>query len=128
MTSKETAILKRLRTLATMLDNQFTIPGVGTKIGFDALIGMLPVAGDTVTGVLSAYIVVEAWRLGLPAGKLLRMALNIVVDTGVGAVPLAGDLFDVFWRANIKNLRIIEAHLGEQAPRQTPIVEATTLQ
>lgn len=103
--------LVRLRQLATMLDTAIRLPG-GIRVGADAIIGLAPGIGDAITTLLAAYIVYEARRLGLPRHKILRMAANVGIDSLVGAVPILGDIFDVAFKANIRNLKIIEGHFG----------------
>lgn len=109
--SSEVATLQRLRRLSYLLDNAIPIPGTGYRVGLDPLIGLLPGAGDTVAGALSAYIVVEAARLGLPRAALIRMTSNILLETVLGSVPFLGDLFDATWKANAKNMALLEDHL-----------------
>ena len=101
----------RLRRLAHLLDDRFSIPGTRYRIGLDGLIGLVPGIGDAVTTVLALYIVLEARRLGVPVTKLGRMGLNVGVDAVLGAVPLLGDLFDVAWKANRRNLVLLLEHL-----------------
>lgn len=103
--------LQRLRRLSFLLDNSIPIPGVG-RIGLDPFLGLIPGAGDTVGGALSAYIVWEAARLGLPRSLLLKMAWNIILETVLGSVPFVGDLFDATWKANARNLALLERHLS----------------
>ncbi|MDJ0692853.1 MAG: DUF4112 domain-containing protein [Mastigocoleus sp. MO_167.B18] len=103
--------LKRLRTLSRILDSAILIPGTGIGLGLDPIIGLLPVGGDFLGILLSSYIVVEAARLGAPAGMLAKMVLNIILDALIGAVPVLGDLFDFTWRANDYNLKLVEEHL-----------------
>jgi hypothetical protein len=103
--------LQRLRQLSYVLDNAIPIPGTGYRIGLDPIIGLLPGAGDTVAGVLSAYIVVEAARMGVPRETLVRMASNIVLEVVLGAVPMLGDVFDAAWKANAKNIALLETHI-----------------
>ena len=93
-----------------------TIPGTSRKVGLDALVGLVPVVGDIVTAIMGAYIVWEASNLGLPKWKLWRMAANIAIDTGFGAIPLVGDAFDVLFRSNTRNLRIVRRHLEKHHP------------
>jgi uncharacterized membrane protein YbhN (UPF0104 family) len=106
--------LERLRRLAVLLDTAVHLPG-GIRVGADAIIGLAPGIGDAITTAMAAYIVYEAHRLGLPKHKLLRMAANVAIDGLVGAVPVFGDIFDVAFKANIRNLRIIEDHLGQRS-------------
>jgi hypothetical protein len=109
--------LRRLRRLATLMDAAVVIPGIQVRIGWDAVLGLVPGAGDALSAAISSYIVVEAARLGVPTGLLLRMAVNIAIDFFVGTVPIAGDWFDVIWRANLMNVALLERHLGLTAPR-----------
>ncbi len=104
---------KRAERLAQLLDNSLTVPGTGIRFGVDALIGLLPGIGDTLGAVLSSTILVEASRLGAPPAVLLKMAANVGIDTLLGAVPLAGDIFDIAWRANLRNVKILENYLQE---------------
>lgn len=110
--SERERTLARLGRLAHLLDTAVRIPGTGIRFGADSIVGLAPGVGDALTGLLSAYIVAEAWRLGLPRRKILRMALNVGLDSTVGAVPILGDLFDLAFKSNRRNLRIIEEHLG----------------
>ena len=103
--------LKRLRTLGRILDRAIVIPGTGIGIGLDPIIGLLPVGGDFLGVLLSAYIVLEAARLGAPAGTLGKMVLNIVLDALIGAIPVLGDFFDFTWKANDYNIKLIEEYL-----------------
>jgi Domain of unknown function (DUF4112) len=106
--------LERLRQLAHLLDDRFRIPGTTYRIGLDGLIGLVPGVGDAVTTLLALYIVLEARRLGVPLTKLGRMGLNVGVDAVLGAVPLLGDLFDVAWKANRRNLALLLDHLDAE--------------
>jgi Domain of unknown function (DUF4112) len=105
--------VQRVRQLARLLDEAILIPGTNKRIGLDPLIGLIPGGGDTLTMLLSAYIVLEAALLGLPATTLLQMVGNIVIDAFAGTVPLLGDLFDVVSKANMRNLKLLDAHLAE---------------
>ena len=115
--SDHEARLQRIRSLVRMMDEAFTIPGTNFKVGMDSLIGLLPVAGDLVSAAVALYIVREAAQLGAPKWLLARMTWNVGVDAAVGAVPVAGDLFDVAWKANRKNLRLLERWLEKQERR-----------
>ena len=110
------SIRKRVATMELLLERSLVIPGLNRPVGLDAIIGLVPVAGDFLAAALGAYIVWEARNLGLPKWKLWRMAGNIVFDTALGAVPVAGDLFDFLFRSNTRNLRIIRRHLDKHHP------------
>lgn len=102
--------LRRLERLARLLDSAFAIPGTRFQFGLDGVIGLAPGVGDAVGIALSSYIVVEAWRMGVPPQILMRMIANIVVDGAIGAVPIAGDLFDFVWKANRRNIDLLLRH------------------
>jgi hypothetical protein len=103
---------RRLRTLAQFLDTAIRIPGTRWKFGFDAIVGLIPVVGDLIGGVLSGYIILEAARAEVPTLTLARMLVNVGIDTLVGSVPALGDLFDAAWKANIKNVALLERHIA----------------
>ena len=104
---------ERLARLAWLLDSSIPIPGTSFRIGLDALIGLVPVAGDLVGVLLSAYIVREAAALGVPRSILARMALNVAVEGLLGMIPFAGDLFDAAFKANQRNVRLMNAYLDQ---------------
>jgi hypothetical protein len=101
----------RLEALAHLLDSAFLIPGTNQRVGIDAVLGFVPVVGDLISTALSSYIIWEARQLGLPRWKIARMIGNVAVDTTIGAIPLAGDMFDVVFKANRRNLAILRKHL-----------------
>jgi Domain of unknown function (DUF4112) len=107
--------LSRVRWLSYLLDERFRIPGTRYRIGLDGLLGVLPGVGDTIGTLLSAYILFEAIQLGIPRATLLRMVGNIALDTLVGAIPVVGDVFDVAWKANKKNVALLNAYIASQA-------------
>ena len=104
--------LRRLRRLAQLLDSAVGIPGTRFRLGADSIIGLLPVGGDAVMAVLGGYIVIEAIRFGVPGSLVLRMLANLAIDFGIGSVPVAGDVFDVFFKANNRNLALLEDWLA----------------
>jgi hypothetical protein len=108
---RQAAVRARLKRLAWLLDSAIPLPG-GYRIGLDGLIGLVPGLGDVVAALLSSYIVVEAACLRVPASVLLRMGLNVALELIIGAVPVAGDLFDFAFKANERNVRLLEASLG----------------
>lgn len=97
-----------------LLENSITIPGVGIKIGLDAIIGLVPVIGDVIGAALGSYLLWEARGLGLSRWQMARMIGNLGLDAALGALPVAGDLADVMFRANRRNLAIIKRHLARQ--------------
>ena len=109
----EEARLRRVRAVADFLDNSLRVPGIGFPIGWDSVIGLVPGVGDAVTGALACWIILQARRLGVPKRTLVRMLANAGVDLAGGTLPLVGDAFDVVFKANRKNLRLIEAHLAD---------------
>jgi Domain of unknown function (DUF4112) len=111
---QDEARLKRVRLLSRLLDEQFRIPGTTYRVGLDGLLGMIPGVGDAAGALLSTYILYEAIRLGAPKTVLLRMVANIGIDTVLGAIPVAGDIFDVAWKANKKNTTLLHAYLASQ--------------
>lgn len=104
-----------VRKLAHALDEYFRIPGTSYRFGLDGIIGLIPAAGDVITGLFSAYIVWQATRLGIPRSTLGLMILNILFDVLVGAIPVLGDIFDFQWKANKKNLTLLERHLAKKS-------------
>ncbi len=117
-----TSIRKRIEAMEHVLERSFVIPGTRFPVGLDSIVGLIPVVGDLVTAAMGAYIVWEARNLGLPKWKLWRMAGNIAFDSAVGAVPLVGDAFDLAFRSNTRNLRIIRRHLDKHHP-DTRVIE-----
>ena len=105
--------LERLRRVGWVLDSSFRVPGTQIRFGVDMIIGLVPGLGDLIAGALSLYIIVESARLGVPRSLLAQMGWNVVVDTLVGEVPILGDAFDVFWKANLRNLALLEEHLRQ---------------
>ena len=116
------SVRRRVETLEQMLEGLFEIPVLGRRVGLDAIIGLVPVAGDAITAAMGLYLVWEARNLGMPRWQLWRMAGNVGIDTLVGAVPVAGDLFDLLYRSNSKNLKIIRKHLDKHHP-STKVIE-----
>lgn len=98
--------IRRLRALAWLMDNAIALPG-GLRIGLDPIIGLVPGIGDAIGALIGAYIINEARDMGAPRSVLLRMMSNVVIDTVIGAVPFAGDLFDAAYKANSRNLALL---------------------
>ena len=110
------AVRSRVEAMEKLLERAFVIPGINRPIGLDSLVGLIPVVGDIATALMGAYIVWEARNLGMSKLQLSRMAANVGIDTALGAIPFAGDVFDFFWRSNTKNLKIIRKHLDKHHP------------
>jgi hypothetical protein len=106
----------RVEAMEKLLERSFVIPGTKIPFGLDSVIGLVPVLGDVVTAAMGAYMVWEARNLGMSKWHLMRMAANVGVDTLLGAIPLVGDAFDLVFRSNSKNLRIIKKHLDKHHP------------
>ena len=107
-----------LELLAQWMDTAFEIPGFGIRFGFDAILGLIPGLGDTATSLISLYILHAARRYGISRVTMLRMAANIALDYLVGSVPLLGDIFDVYWKANVKNVALLRRHVLVTPPEE----------
>lgn len=105
--------LAGLRALADLLDNAFVVPGTSYRIGLDPLIGLIPGIGDLVSPVFTIGLLLQARHLGVPRVVQARMLVNVAIDALVGVVPVVGDLFDFAWKANEKNLDLLERHARE---------------
>ena len=116
------AVRMRVEALEKLLERAFHIPGTKIPFGLDSIIGLVPVLGDLITAAMGAYIVWEARNLGMSKWQLIRMTANIGIDTAIGAIPIVGDAFELVWRSNTKNLRIIKKHLDKHHPG-TRIIE-----
>lgn len=110
--SNSAAALKRMETVAFLLDTAFVIPGTKQRVGIDAIIGLIPGLGDIATTLLSTYVIWDARNLGVSRFALGRMLANLAIHASVGAIPVVGDLFDAFFRVNQRNMRIVRAQLG----------------
>jgi hypothetical protein len=103
--------LARLDMIARLMDSSIPVPGTNRTIGLDAVIGLLPVAGDMISALLGSYLIWEARRLGASRLVLARMISNLALDTVIGAIPFAGDVFDMTFKANSRNVMILKKHL-----------------
>lgn len=112
--------LARLRSLSRLLDSSIRIPVIGYRIGLDPLIGLIPGVGDAVMLLPAGYIILEAYRLGVPRPTVARMVANVGLETLFGTVPVLGDLFDATFKANTRNLYLLESHLGPLGERPLP--------
>lgn len=113
------ARLARARVLARMLDSAVRIPGTRFRFGLDPVLGLVPGIGDLAGAVLSGYIVLVGIQLGASRSVVMRMLANVVIDTAVGAVPVVGDLFDVGWKSNNRNVALIERHVAAPGATRT---------
>jgi Domain of unknown function (DUF4112) len=118
--------LERLEALAKLMDSAFLVPGTNIRMGLDAIIGLVPVVGDLVSGAISSYLIWEARRLGASRWVIGRMAANTLIDTTFGVIPIVGDAFDVLFRSNMKNLALLRRHLtkkGLAGPTSGPVID-----
>ncbi|MDX1605118.1 MAG: DUF4112 domain-containing protein [Candidatus Competibacterales bacterium] len=113
----QSATRQRLQFIAWMLDRMIPVPGTRMGIGLDGLIGLIPGLGDALGALMSSYILAEAVKLNVPRTVLLRIGFNIAIDSLLGAIPILGDLFDLVWQANQRNVRLLDAYLDN--PRRT---------
>lgn len=111
--------LVALRQFGRLMDDAFKIPGTDKRIGLDATVGMIPGVGDAITAVLSSWILVGALRYRLPPVLILRMMANIVFDLVIGLIPIGGDLFDLFFKQNKKNVELVIRHRNRTRPPRT---------
>lgn len=106
--------LARLEALARLMDGAFVLPGTNLRFGLEAIVGLVPVAGDMIAGLVSTYLIWEARQLGAPRWLVARMLANTLLDTTIGAIPVLGDAFDVLFRANLKNMTLLRRHLDKK--------------
>ncbi|MEZ4728786.1 MAG: DUF4112 domain-containing protein [Caldilineaceae bacterium] len=117
------AVLDQVDNLAWLLDNWINIPIINYRIGLDAIIGLIPGLGDAAGLLLSSYIVLQAVRLGTPQATLMRMVLNIGIEALIGLIPVLGDFFDATFKANVRNVRLLQLAVGRQ-PAGRPVNKA----
>ena len=108
--------LEALRKLQQLLDQAFRVPGTSLRFGWDPIIGLIPWAGDALTAILSCAIIVQAHHMRVPKVVQLRMLFNVAIDLIVGAIPLFGDVADVFWKSNTMNFALLERHAARPQP------------
>lgn len=111
--ARRQAARERLIVLTRLLDTAFYVPVLRTRAGLDAVLGLIPGVGDLITAALGLYLVMEARELGASRWLRARMIGNLLLDFAVGAVPLVGDLFDVYFKAHVRNLKLLQKELGE---------------
>lgn len=113
METRDAVALTRVHRLARILDSVFRIPGTGIRFGLDPIIGLVPGLGDAAGAVLAAWVVLLAARIGAPTAVVLRMLTNVAIDAVAGAIPLLGDLFDLGWKANTKNIALLDRYIAD---------------
>ena len=102
--------------MARLLDSAFYVPGLNVRFGLDPIIGLFPLVGDLISPLFTVGILLQARELGLPRVVQMRMVLNVAIDTCLGVVPIVGDLFDFAWKANDRNMDLLERHAFEERP------------
>lgn len=108
--------LQRLDKLASLLDSRWKIPGTGIHFGLDSLIGLIPGVGDAATALISLYLIGEAKTAGASNKILGKMAFNVALEFIVGLIPIVGDLFDIGWRANLRNVALLRQEIAPPPP------------
>ncbi|HET6230949.1 MAG TPA: DUF4112 domain-containing protein [Longimicrobiaceae bacterium] len=106
--------LRRVKAVTMVMDNAFRVPVLGWRVGLDPILGLVPGIGDAVGAAASAYVVLEAARLGAGGPVLVRMVANVVLDTVLGAVPVLGDVFDFGWKSNSRNVELLRRSLADR--------------
>jgi hypothetical protein len=107
LTSGSLSSAEHLDYIAALLDDMWRIPGTDIRFGLDALIGWIPGIGDAMAGLASCVIIFASWRRGVAPVTLARMVVNVLLEATVGAIPLVGDVFHIFWKANRRNFRLL---------------------
>ncbi|MBK8908865.1 MAG: DUF4112 domain-containing protein [Rhodospirillales bacterium] len=108
----DNAEIRKIEDLADLLDSRFRVPGTGIRFGLDSLLGLLPGIGDGATAIAALYVVLRAHQLGVPKNLVLRMLGNVGLDAVLGSIPLVGDLFDLGFKANRRNVALLKRHLS----------------
>ena len=119
----------RLKRLSERLDETFTVPGTDYKIGIESIIGAIPLVGDLIGGIISTYIMYSGIKMGASPRVITQMAMNIAIDFAIGSIPIVGDLFDFVWKANKKNVKLIEevSVLNEETNKINYLIIATLI-
>jgi hypothetical protein len=119
LASADVATKERLERFAWWLDSSIPIPGTRFRFGLDAVIGLVPGLGDIAGLALSSYVLAEAARLGVSRSVLFRLGFNVALEAVIGSIPIIGDIFDAVWKANMRNLRLIELHHRPTEPERS---------
>jgi hypothetical protein len=112
LTRRGSQALDEVELIAWLLDNSIPIPGTGRRVGLDGIIGLVPGVGDLLSAGISVLVVVRAARLSLPRIVLVRMLVNVALDLGIGAIPVLGDAFDLWFKASTRNLDLMRRYLA----------------
>jgi hypothetical protein len=112
--------LSFVRFLADLLDQRFTIPGTSIRIGLDPILGLIPGVGDALANITGSAILLIAAQFRLPKIVLLRMGLNVALNAIIGAIPVFGDIFSIWFRSNVKNAQLLERYATTETPRAGP--------
>lgn len=110
------SVRARVTAMEKLLERSLVIPGINMPIGLDVIVGLVPVLGEIVTTAMGAYIIWEARNLGMSRWQQARMGANVLFDTAIGAIPLVGDVADLAFRSNTKNLKLILRHIDKHHP------------
>jgi hypothetical protein len=122
LTRARNARVARVRSIAKLLDSAIRIPGTRIRFGVDAVVGLIPGLGDVAGAVFSGYLILLGSRMGLPPHIITRMVTNVAIDTIAGGVPILGDLFDVAWKSNLKNVALLEQFTDPQGTAEASSV------
>ncbi len=120
------SVRRRIEAMEALLERAVAVPGTRMRVGLDSILGLIPVLGDVIAASMGAWLIWEAKNLGMSQFHLVRMAGNLGFDTLIGAIPLAGDLFDFAFRSNTRNLRIVKRWLDKHHP-ETGIIEGEVI-
>ncbi len=120
MTATQERVISSVRRLAYLLDNSIHIPFINYRIGLDPIMGLIPGVGDAAGLIIASYIIMQAARLGVPKRTLLLMVYNAVIEAVVGIIPILGNLFDATYKANTRNIYLLERHVDPHTPLQPP--------
>ncbi|QQA41380.1 DUF4112 domain-containing protein [Pelagovum pacificum] len=115
--------LQKLENLANRMDAAFRIPGTGIRVGADSIIGLVPGIGDGLALAPAGWIMWKARELGAPSHLLTRMGANVAIDAVIGSIPLIGDLFDVGWKANLRNVKLLREHMERKMQTASPVMD-----
>ena len=119
--------LRRIRKIAKLLDTAIGIPGTKIRFGLEPIIGLLPGGGDLITALISAYTIYLATSFGLEREDIFKMIKNVAIDTFIGSVPVVGDIFDAYFKSNIRNLEILENHIAKTELESEETVTANAI-